>query len=397
MESSDTRGETLNNPQPNDDGIKVTDESNGSTRTQNSFDQAEDSHRLAHHASTTGQEMTTPSPDKEHMPRRTRTKYPSIFGLPHQPAGRAEVITTDSTYAPSPPFEEAGPTSSVWHAYLHESWNYDTDMVGNQRGEVNILLVFAGLFSAVVSTFIIQSSSNLQQDYQKLSAVLLFDQINIQRALANGTSLDRITTSGADPAAPFTPKYVDSVINGLWIVSLTLSLATAFFAILADEWYCYYLSPIPGDPQVRARTRHLRFRGLRDWRVSTLIRLLPLMLHLSLGMFFAGLVLYLIPQQKGIAIMIGITSLATFIMYLVTSILPLMFPACPYKTPLTSVASVIIIGLAVYWETFGKVYFGWIPLLTLTPLINAPFMNTIIQLLYPDTKVLSLEHLEIYA
>ncbi len=44
--------------------------------------------------------------------------------------------------APSPPFEEAGLASGVWAAYLNESWNYDTDMVAEQRGEVNILLVF---------------------------------------------------------------------------------------------------------------------------------------------------------------------------------------------------------------------------------------------------------------
>ncbi len=94
-----------------------------------------------------------------------------------------------------------------------------------------------------MSTFIAQSSANLQPDYQQLSAYLLFDQINIQRAIANGTSLDRITTSGADPTAHFTPKYLDSWINALWLTSLTLSLATALFAMLADEWYCHYLSP----------------------------------------------------------------------------------------------------------------------------------------------------------
>ncbi|KAK0432075.1 hypothetical protein EV421DRAFT_1680650, partial [Armillaria borealis] len=192
-------------------------------------------------------------------------------------------------YAPSPPFEEAGPASSIWHAYLHESWNYDTDMVGNQRGEVNILLVFAGLFSAVVSTFVVQSSSNLQPDYQKLSAILLFDQINIQRALANGTSLDDITTSSTDPTTPFMPAWIDLVTNGLWLTSLTLSLVTAFFAILIDAWYCHYVSPIAGQPKVRACTRHLRYKGLIKWRLRISISFLQLLLHLSLITFVGGL------------------------------------------------------------------------------------------------------------
>ncbi|KAK0471465.1 hypothetical protein IW261DRAFT_1312765, partial [Armillaria novae-zelandiae] len=101
-------------------------------------------------------------------------------------------------YAPSPPFEKAGPASQVWQAYLDESRDYNTNMVAEQRAELNILLVFAGLFSAVVTAFLIQTLANLGPDYQKMMALLLFDQINIQHALANGTSLDDITTSNID-------------------------------------------------------------------------------------------------------------------------------------------------------------------------------------------------------
>ncbi len=75
-----------------------------------------------------------------------------------------------------------------------------------------------------------------------------------------------------------------------------------------------------------------------DWCVSTFIALLPLMLHLSLGIFFMGLFLYLLPQQLGIALMIGTVSLITYIVYLVTNMLPLIYPECPYKTPLSSIA-----------------------------------------------------------
>ncbi len=55
--------------------------------------------------------------------------YPSIF-CPHARAFPAD----HRTYAPSPPFEEAGPTSCIWRAYLDESLVYNTDMIGNQRG-----------------------------------------------------------------------------------------------------------------------------------------------------------------------------------------------------------------------------------------------------------------------
>ncbi|PBK80351.1 hypothetical protein ARMGADRAFT_860233, partial [Armillaria gallica] len=192
-------------------------------------------------------------------------------------------------YPPSPPFEEAGPTSSVWRAYVHESLIDDGDTLRNQRGEVNILLVFAGPFSAAVSNFITASSNQLQPDYQKMSAFLLFDQTTIQRALANGTSLDDITTSGTDPTAPFTPQTSAVIVNWFWLISLTLSLVTAFFAILVDAWYCHYVSPIAGQPKVRARTQHLCYKGLIKSRLRTWISFLQLLLHFSLTAFPWGL------------------------------------------------------------------------------------------------------------
>ncbi|PBK79686.1 hypothetical protein ARMGADRAFT_855894, partial [Armillaria gallica] len=175
--------------------------------------------------------------------------------------------------------------------YLNESWNYDTDMVAEQR-EVNILLVFAGLFSAVVTAFIFQSSPKLEPNYQQMSALLLFDQINIQRGLANGTSIEDITTSGIDPSAPFTSDQIDWFINALWFMSLTLSLVAAFFAILVDACYCHYLSPISGQRQVRVLTRLVRYRGLIIWDVRSSITLLQFLLHTSLVTFLYGLVLY---------------------------------------------------------------------------------------------------------
>ncbi len=100
--------------------------------------------------------------------RRRRKKHPAFLGQQPQsaiapvegPTGMyisfllsPEVISIYSRgYAPSQPFEEAGRTSSIWRAYLDESLIYDTDMLGNQRGQVNILLVFVSSFSQICPT-----------------------------------------------------------------------------------------------------------------------------------------------------------------------------------------------------------------------------------------------------
>ncbi|SJL15292.1 uncharacterized protein ARMOST_18785 [Armillaria ostoyae] len=228
MEPSDIRDRTPHYPGSNDEDVRVTDELNSSTRAEISFDQGENSHRSAHHASTTEQGTTMPSPDEGSVPAT-----PASLKKPHSPPVVAPIDDSQG-YPPSPPFKEAGPTSSVWHAYSDESRNSDSDMLRDRRGEVNILLVFAGLFSAVVSAFFTQSSYSLQPDYQEMSAILLFDQINIQRGLANGIFIDDIPTSSIDPTAPFTPDPYDLIASGFWLTSLTLSLATAFFATLVD-------------------------------------------------------------------------------------------------------------------------------------------------------------------
>ncbi|KAK0471470.1 hypothetical protein IW261DRAFT_1344446, partial [Armillaria novae-zelandiae] len=204
----------------------------------------------------------------------------------------SQAIPGDSrAYPPSLPFQEAVPTASVWRAYSDESGKYNADMVAQQRAKLNIILVFAGLFSAVVTAFIIQSSANLKPDYQKTASLLLWDHVNIQRAVANGTSIDALITSNTDPTAHFTPDHNDVVSYAVLWTSLALSLATAFFAILLDAWYFHYLWPIGKELKFCARTRHFGYANGVSGLIRGYIGLLQLLLHLSVIIFLYGLII----------------------------------------------------------------------------------------------------------
>ncbi|KAK0212195.1 hypothetical protein DFS33DRAFT_1279827 [Desarmillaria ectypa] len=72
----------------------------------------------------------------------------------------------------------------MWQTYMRESTT-DICMVGECRENLDMLLVFTGLFSAVVTTFIVQTYQNLQADYTWVSAMLLFELVSIQRAFVN--------------------------------------------------------------------------------------------------------------------------------------------------------------------------------------------------------------------
>lgn len=53
----------------------------------------------------------------------------------------------------------------VWRVYLDEAAHFDVDLVENIRDTVDVTLVFAGLFSAVVSTLVGQTPTALQPNF----------------------------------------------------------------------------------------------------------------------------------------------------------------------------------------------------------------------------------------
>ncbi|KAK0196109.1 hypothetical protein F5146DRAFT_903599, partial [Armillaria mellea] len=193
-------------------------------------------------------------------------------------------------------YEETAPNARVWRTYVDESTNHDVRIVRESRDTVDVLLVFVtGLFSAVVTTFVSQTYQNLQADYAQVSASLLFEMVLIQRAIANGSSLDNIPASSLNPYTQFTPTTPDVWVNGLWFTSLSLSLATALVAVLVKQWLHHYLALPSGTPRERSHVRQYRYGGFQKWHVLVIVGLLPVLMHLALGIFFIGLTVFLVP------------------------------------------------------------------------------------------------------
>ncbi|KAF9034665.1 hypothetical protein BDZ89DRAFT_504922 [Hymenopellis radicata] len=138
--------------------------------------------------------------------------------------------------------EETAPNARVWRAYMEEAAAFDANMVGQSRDGLDVMLVFAGLFSAVVTSFLVQVSQNLQADYGQMTAILIHDLVFIQLAMADGASVPNITLPSVNPAAPFVADGMDIWVNGFWVVSLTASLAVALAAVLVKQWLHHYMS-----------------------------------------------------------------------------------------------------------------------------------------------------------
>ncbi|SJL12498.1 uncharacterized protein ARMOST_15925 [Armillaria ostoyae] len=233
-------------------------------------------------------------------------------------------------YPPDPYGQEMSDNARIWPIYLEEAADFDANMLAEWRDTIDVLLVFAGLFSAVLTTFVVQTSQNMQPDYNQTSAFLLFE---ILKATTSNSTQSSLPSS---PTAPFSPSPSDEWINSLWFMSLTLSLITALVAVLVKQWLHQYVAVVSdSSARDRARIRHMRFAGLQTWQVPMIIGLLPVLLHVSLALFFAGLSIFLFSLNMKVAWLVSIIGVATYTVYVITLVLPLIYPYCPYKVLLT--------------------------------------------------------------
>ncbi|KAK7440426.1 hypothetical protein VKT23_017064 [Stygiomarasmius scandens] len=251
----------------------------------------------------------------------------------------------EKKYPPDPYGEEVGEDARIWKVYLDEAEAYDDEMLKGFRETINSLLVFAALFSAVVTTFVVQTSQSLLPDYGYITANQLIEQNLLLRAAGNLTAINNI---------PPSPVGIDSVsftntdvwINGLFFTSLSLSLATALLSVLANQWLQAYTSLTSGSARDRATIRQFRLSGFEKWKMHEIIGMLPIILHLSLAVFFIGLALFVSELQHRSMSWIVVTIAAiSFGAYLGSIILPTIWIDCPYRIPVLFIPAQYILFL----------------------------------------------------
>ncbi|KII89394.1 hypothetical protein PLICRDRAFT_59024, partial [Plicaturopsis crispa FD-325 SS-3] len=60
-----------------------------------------------------------------------------------------------------------------WKDYLDEATQHDKDTIISWNQNMDVILIFAALFSAILTAFIIEFYKNLQPDPQQTTADLL--------------------------------------------------------------------------------------------------------------------------------------------------------------------------------------------------------------------------------
>jgi hypothetical protein len=165
-----------------------------------------------------------------------------------------------------------------------------------------------------------QTSQVLSPDNTAVSTSVLLELVSLQRAQANGTSFESIPHANI----LFTVALSDVWVNGLWFTSLMLSLTTALLAVLAKQWLRQYSSFIAGSACERAMIRQFRYASFNKWGVQLIIGLLPAILHLSLFLFMAGLVVFLYVLNHVMATIMACIVGCLLGIYIVTNVLPIL-------------------------------------------------------------------------
>ncbi|KZW00721.1 hypothetical protein EXIGLDRAFT_639134, partial [Exidia glandulosa HHB12029] len=122
----------------------------------------------------------------------------------------------------------------VWKVYREEATAHDATMLDGWNKTLDILLIFAGLFSAVATAFVVESYQQLDTPshdaYVATALYLLVAASNVSVGI----------TLPPPPVLQASAPELARWINGLWFTSLLLSLSVALLSILVKQWIGEY-------------------------------------------------------------------------------------------------------------------------------------------------------------
>ncbi|KAJ3521387.1 hypothetical protein NM688_g9022 [Phlebia brevispora] len=214
----------------------------------------------------------------------------------------------------------------------------DEHLVESWKGEMDNLLIFATLYSAIVTAFVVDSFHLVTPaDSTSTPGMLLEirDRITSYSFSNNFANSTHVLAGGATSSSS-PPKYAVRV-NTVWFLSLTLSLISAFFGIAIQQWLRHLRIPKHIPQREAIRLRQLRYRGLMRWQVPIIVTVLPALVQVSVVLFLVGLLEYVRNSNRDVALPFTVVSSISLVLFVVVSLFPLIEPSCPYKSPLLHV------------------------------------------------------------
>ncbi|KAK7689223.1 hypothetical protein QCA50_007914 [Cerrena zonata] len=238
---------------------------------------------------------------------------------------------------------------------------YDRDRVEDVKEDIDTLLVFAGLFSAVITAFIIESYKTLQQQPEDTTNQIL---LQLSAQLASLTLSGNFVNSTIPPfiTPTFVPARFAVLINTLWLLSLVFALITASLGILVKQWLHELMARDTQDPRQQVKIRFFREVGVQRWQIFEIAAALPLLLQLALLLFSVGLSAFLHDLNPVVTWVITGIMITWLLFYSFTTFAPAFSSQCPYKTPmLKGLLQRIRVGSHTWLESLARTLHTNIP------------------------------------
>ncbi|KAJ7214474.1 hypothetical protein GGX14DRAFT_542189 [Mycena pura] len=202
-----------------------------------------------------------------------------------------------------PPVPVTDKKSTFWTSYMKLADEHDREFKEKYSTDLDTSLIFAGLFSAIGSAFIIQIQPQLTPE----------------------------------------PPIKIVVAQSILYVSLFTTLLAALLAVLGKQWIVYYQAAgSRGTIEQRGLERQRKLDGLHKWKFDTVLQMFPLLLQLGLLLFSPGLSVYLWNTNVPIAIIVLAFTLLGFGAYLFLLGSAIFYPDSPFQTPLAPFLKQII-------------------------------------------------------
>ncbi|KAI0331629.1 hypothetical protein GY45DRAFT_1248417, partial [Cubamyces sp. BRFM 1775] len=213
--------------------------------------------------------------------------------------------------------------------------DYSKELVERWSSEIETYLVYAGLFSAILTAFNVESYQLLESPSPDSTAAIL-ERISLQiSSLSYAPPFVNSTHSAFDssqsgPVAPADIPRWAIWLNMLWFSSLVLSLSSASIGILVKQWLNEFQSGLSGDSERVAKLRQYRFNNLERCHIGAIVNAIPVLLQAALSLFLAGLLVLLWNLNRTVAAVTSLFVLAIAIFIIGTTVAPLMTASCAY-------------------------------------------------------------------
>ncbi|CUA74777.1 hypothetical protein RSOLAG22IIIB_11466 [Rhizoctonia solani] len=231
---------------------------------------------------------------------------------------------------------EMGKEARVWKVYTKETDRADAELVDGWNKSLDVILVFltvfAALFSAISTAFLIESSQKLQEDPADVTARTLLIISQSLSVLINTTQPVIMEPPSSAIADTFSPSRIMVAVNTLWYLSLSLSVATSLLAMLAKDWCHSFMAGRTGHPYDQTVRRQQKWMLIETWKMQELIMVLPSLIHLSLLLFAVGLCIYVWELNNSVAWPVICVTGASAGFYLWSSIQASIIEYFPYTT-----------------------------------------------------------------